>query len=115
MTFLFVELNDDYSTSNAKTKWKSMEESTFSTTLPNASTSMQPVPQLIQIIPPVQLRSSIKSETEISANKNNDDDDDDEEEEEDADENSICKVVKSFDENMECNFIATQPETDSDL
>lgn len=77
-----------------------MEESTFSTTLPITSTSLQPDVRN-QIKPPVQLRSPIKSVIQTSSNDDDDDDDD-----------GDCKELV---ENVERNFVETQTETVSDL
>lgn len=81
-----------------------MEESSFSTTLPNSSAAIPPPDVCNQIKPPVQLRSSIKTEIQTSSN----DDDDDDVKGDDSD-------CKEFDENVKHNYVKTQSETVSEL
>lgn len=76
-----------------------MEESSFSTTLPNSSAAVPPADVCNQIKPPVQL--------EIQTSSNDDDDDDDAKED-----GGDCK---EFVENVERNYVKTQSETVSEL
>ncbi len=82
-----------------------MEESTFSTTLPNCS-----VPSDVrnEVKPPVQLKSSIRSEIQTSSNDDDDDDDDDDDEDNDIREGDCKECLE--DVVRQNNYDKIQPE-----